>query len=116
MSRSLRSRSPLLSVAEALNLDASGSLGLIWHLRRRGRIGWGGSEENFSYIAHGRARLRPTSHSGYLIVLNRTGVVPGHLAAPGRSSTTAQTGRTDITEQGCPELDRTDFRSGRGWR
>src|ERR1700719_1306462 len=39
-SRRSRSRSPLLSVAADLNLDASESVGFICHLRSRRRIGW----------------------------------------------------------------------------
>src|ERR1700755_1816154 len=44
-SRSSRSRSPLLSVAADLNLDASESFGFICHLRSQRRIGW---------VEHGR--------------------------------------------------------------
>src|SRR6516162_6931222 len=46
MSRSSRSRSPLLSAVADRNRDASGSFGFIWHLRGRSRIGWAGSKRN----------------------------------------------------------------------
>src|SRR5215471_5235188 len=64
MSRSSRSRSPLLSAVADLNRDGSESFGFIWHLRDRNRIGWVEDKRILNNLARGRlGRWRVSSAS-----------------------------------------------------